>query len=677
VSVFFRGHDLRRDVTSERLSSLSSKTVELLEELNIERPVHIDAFVSPSVPESYLQTQLNVLAMLRELEARGGNNVKLRINRPDRFGPEAERARQRYDITPRRVVTSTRGTMSEDYIFMGVAFTSGLDKVILPFIDRGIPVEYELVRSIASVTQQKRRRIGILQTDAKLYGQFNMQTMAPPRNWPIVEELEKQYEVVRVDATNPITERYDALLAVQPSSLGPEQMRNFLAAVRNGQATAIFEDPFPVFAGGVPATTEPRRPPGGMNPMMMGRQPPMPKGDAERQQLWTMLGVDFGEDKIIWHDYNPYPKLSFLEKEFVFVGAGLKGEPFNESAEISSGLQNMLFPFPGSIMKLPSSDLQFTALVRTGVEAGTVDYRDMRQRSMFGMGGGLNPNRLQVLGSMSYVLAAQIRGRLAESLPMAAEEAKEASKSEPAEAAAGAKKAAGAEPPEAKKPDTKKDEKQVPKPAPPEINVVLVADIDMLSEQFFRLREVGDVPESGIHFDFDNVTFVLNLLDSLAGDERFIEIRKRRPTHRTLTRIDERTEAARKETARTRKDLQDDFERVKEEEQKKLDESIEKMKKRFEKNQSRAGEFMASIALAQRDGQRRLEANAKRLEQEKDRKINEIETRLNMENRQLQDWYKMWAVVLPPIPPLLVAVFVFFTRRAREKEGVSRSRLRG
>jgi ABC-2 type transport system permease protein len=36
----------------------------------------------------------------------------------------------------------------------------------------------------------------------------------------------------------------------------------------------------------------------------------------------------------------------------------------------------------------------------------------------------------------------------------------------------------------------------------------------------------------------------------------------------------------------------------------------------------------------------------------------------------------LWAVLLPPIPPLLVAIVVFFTRRAKEREGVSRSRLR-
>jgi ABC-2 type transport system permease protein len=64
------------------------------------------------------------------------------------------------------------------------------------------------------------------------------------------------------------------------------------------------------------------------------------------------------------------------------------------------------------------------------------------------------------------------------------------------------------------------------------------------------------------------------------------------------------------------------------------------------------------------------------LRAEKDQKINKIETDLALKVKQVQDRYKMWAVLLPPIPPLLVAVFVFFSRRAREREGVARSRLR-
>ncbi len=106
--------------------------------------------------------------------------------------------------------------------------TCGLDKVVVPFLDKGIPVEYELVRSIATVSQQKRKKIGVLMTDAKLYGSFDMnQPMQMPRNELIIDELQKQYEVVQVDPTNPIIDKFDVLLAVQPSSLHAAAARQF------------------------------------------------------------------------------------------------------------------------------------------------------------------------------------------------------------------------------------------------------------------------------------------------------------------------------------------------------------------------------------------------------------------------------------------------------------------
>jgi hypothetical protein len=42
----------------------------------------------------------------------------------------------------------------------------------------------------------------------------------------------------------------------------------------------------------------------------------------------------------------------------------------------------------------------------------------------------------------------------------------------------------------------------------------------------------------------------------------------------------------------------------------------------------------------------------------------------------VQNSYKFWAVVLPPLPLLGLALGVFFIRRANEHEGVSKSRLR-
>ena len=60
-----------------------------------------------------------------------------------------------------------------------MAFTSGLEEVVIPFFDRGLPVEYELTRSIRVVSRSGRKKVGILSTDAKLMGGFDMRIVQP------------------------------------------------------------------------------------------------------------------------------------------------------------------------------------------------------------------------------------------------------------------------------------------------------------------------------------------------------------------------------------------------------------------------------------------------------------------------------------------------------------------
>ncbi len=641
---------LRLDVTSERLSSLSKETVDLLDSLEIERPVQIEAFISPEVPELYVQTRLDLLTMLQELKAAGGKNVVLKVNSTERFSDASVRAEQRYGIRERRVFSRSRGAVAEEFIYMGVAFTCGLDKVILPFVDRGIPVEYELVRSISTITQQKRKRVGVLMTDAQLYGQFNMQAMSSSPDWPIIAELEKQYEVEKVDATNPITERYDALLAVQPSSLGPPQWDNFTAAIRAGQPTVIFEDPFPLFAPGVPATLAPRRAPGGMNPMMGGGQQPPPKTDPQQlAAFWSMLGVDFAPNQIIWQDYNPYKSARQFPKEFVFVDKGSGAdEPFAEAesgpgAKISSGFEHMLFPFPGAISPLNASEMDFTPLARTGEDTGTVDFNQVMQMNMFGQPAGLKEDRRQVPRNMSYIMAAHISGRLPDNQPPV--------------------------------PGGESDETEASKSS--QVNVVLVADIDLLSPQFFQLREHGTIPEEGMTFDFDNVSFVLNVLDQLAGDDRFIEIRKRRTKHRTLAKIEEKTKEARVETTEKRDESKEKLDKAVEEQQQALKDEMAKLQEDLQKQENvNLQAVLTQVATVQKTRQQRLDRKIEQLNREKDDETEQIDRKLDREIRKVEDGYKLRAVLLPPIPPLILAVLVLFIRRYKEREGVSRSRLK-
>lgn len=652
IVAVFRYHDVRADVTSEKLSSLSPKTRELVAKIDPKYPVVLEAFISPSVPEAYVQTRLNLLSILEELQSVGGKKVQVKIHDADRFGSDvamagATLAEKRYGIKPRQVASLNHGTFSTDNIYLHVAGRCGVRPIPVTFIDRDTPVEYELARSICTASEQKRMKLGILTTDAPLYGTFNFQSTAPPQNWPIVEELEKQYDVVRIDPTKPITEKLDVLLAVQPSAMGETEMSYFIEAIKSGIPTAIFEDPAPVFAN-VPATSSPRQPPGGgMNPFM--QMPAPPKADNTR--LWNLLGVDFATDQprypgvqVVWQSYNPYPKIPDFTKvtEYVFVdtSCGAK-EPFNPNDPISAGLQQVMFPFPGFIAKQNVSNLKFTPLVTTSEKTGMVLYRSLAQQMN---PYGANEEPVLVPTNLPYVLAAHIQGKV--------------------------KTAPDEEVPF----DPSKNKKKTPKqPIESNINVVLVADIDMLTQAFFVLREQGDRPEIGVHFQFDNVTFVLNALDQLAGENRFLDIRKRRRTHRVLARVEERTKDVKKSAADSRERLSKQFDEMEKKEQKAIDDKIADLQGRKNVNEQ---QMATEVSMMMQDLSRQKKAALAKLREEKDREVNKIEMDQSMKVRRVQFEYKLWAVLLPPIPPLLVAFFVFIHRRVREREGVAQSRLR-
>ena len=649
--LLFRAVDVRADLSAERISSLSPDTRRLLAALESERPIDIKAYVSPTVPEDYTQTRLTLLNMLRQFQRLGRGRVNVEVVSTEPKTDAAALASQQFGIEPVTVLSRVRGTYREEQIFLGCAFTSGLEKVVVPFFDKGTPVEYELIRSICTAAQQKRKRLGVLTTDADLFGGFDMMSGQQRPRQPIVDELEKQYDVVQVDPSAPITEKYDVLLAVQPSALGPEQLANFVAAVQAGQPAAIFEDPLPVLMQGVPGTSQPRRGPGG--PMAMFQPQGQPKGDINL--LWQTLGVRLSAAAgrpamgqvglapyVVWQDYNPHPKLE-LPGEFVFVDANMgadagaeKAGGFNPQQPITAGLQEVLFPFPGGLAKDESADVKWTPLAQTGTRSGTIEVDqvmgnrgDMRQLRIF-----------EKPGRQAMVLAVAIE-RAAAKL-----------------AEGGAEQAAGGAP----------------------IRAVVVSDIDLLDGRIFGLR---NRPDEVFGLDFDNVTFALNILDFLSGDDRFLDIRKRKPKHRTLERIEDTVASAREQADAERQKFIEEFDLAEREANAAMQKEVGEFEKKIKEMEAAgdadpqaAMQAVQQLASRQRLAQRRLDTKIEQLKRKRDAEVEAVERQLGAKVRQEQDRQKWLAVLLPPIPPLVVAFFVYFRRRALEREGVSKSRLR-
>lgn len=511
-----------------------------------------------------------------------------------------------------------------------------------------------MIRSICTVAEQKRKRLGVVTTDADLFGGFDMASGQQRPRQPVLEELEKQYEVVQVDPAAPITETYDVLMVVQPSSLGPEQMNNFVSAVRAGQPVAIFEDPLPVLMNSVPGTSQPRR--GGGGAMAMFQQQSQPKGDLG--QLWDVLGLQLAAGSgrplmgqmgsspyVVWQDYNPHPKLE-LPSEFVFIDAELgeadggASRSFNQANPITSGLQEVLFPFPGALSKDEKTNLEWTPLVTTGTRSGTIEVEqvlgnrgDMRQLRIF-----------EKPGSQAMVLAAAVDREL---------------------------------------PGTRSANESEKGPSEGDttlVRAIVVADIDLMGPQIFGLR---NRPDEVFGLNFDNVTFVLNVLDTLSGDDRFLEIRKRKPKHRTLERIEDTVADAREMADKQRQDYITEFDKAEQSANAEMQKEVGEFEKKIEDMESSgstdrqaAMQAVQQLASRQRLAQRRLDTKLEQLKRKRDVEIEQVERSLEATIRREQDWQKWLAVMLPPIPPLVVAFFVFFRRRAQEREGVAKSRLR-
>ncbi len=734
LTVIFTNRDIRQDVTRGRVSSLSPDTIRLIRNLQPKYPIYVDAFISSQIPEQYVQTAYNLRSLLREFSAQSSSiHVRLHDNL-EPFSEEAVLAERRFGIRPQSIQTRSRGAIRDEQVILGAAFTCGLEKVVVPFFEYGVPVEYELIRSLTTVAKGKRWKLGVLRTDAQLFAMpsFEGGEFRTIPQQMILDELQKQFDIEQVDPESPIQpDKYDVLMVVQPSSLSPEGLDNLLAAIRAGVPTAIFEDPMPQF-GIAPGTSEPRRGPGAMFGMMQG---PQPKGDI--QKLWDLLGLIVPSDpggfsgvqpKLAWQDYNPYPKLQLtgVPDTWIFVTPEAPGgaDSLNPQHPITSGLPEILFPVAGMIEEKPSNKLEFTVLVKTGTQAGRIAYMTYRENLR-------DPRMLKLLQGQptgSQILAALITGQapeekklLDESTPATgassalndgtfyvsapavqdsgdkSESAGPASSGSDGSSSADATKTANADGSSKNQEGSTSDSTEAKQSAdgkgqaasasePKGIRVIYVTDLDLMTNPFLQIRARPEEDPEGIHWRFENVTFILNAIDYLAGIEDYLSIRKHRPVYYTLRHVENQTEFARQEEYEQRMKFNQEYDKAVEQAESESRKAEKELQDRYDElvKKQQAGEAvdpneviaaLQKLQAARELARQRLERRRNELARERNRKIQEIQRKTERIIAEIQYQYKLGAILLPPIPPLLVGVVIFTRRRLRERETISRRRL--
>ena len=618
VNVLLAGSSPTVDMTAERVFTVAPTTRTLLGKLSDKRPVTIQAFVSKEVPRDYAPVKTLLLGLLAQYEQSSHHNITVRIVQVDPASPQADEAKK-FGIEGRKIQSERAGRSQVDEVYLGAVINSGASEVVIPFFDVGLPLEYELTRSVNTVAAEKRRLVGILETDAKLNGGFDMQTFRSSPEWRIVTELKKQYEVEAVSLAGPIDEsKYDVVVAVLPSSLGQNEMHNFVDYVKKGKPVLIFDDPLPATNPQLaPSQPKPRA---GGNPMMQMGQPPEQKADGGKAtSLVNALGIEWKYDQIVF-DYTAlalHPEYSdLLRPEIVAITpkSGLE-RAFNPESDVTSGLQEMFLFFSGTIRPREGSKLEFKPLLRTGKKSGLLDWKDLVKSGFMG-GIQIDDDPLRVMDDDAHVIAAEIVS-----------------------------------------PKNTQGDK---------INVIYVADADIISDWFFFVRE-----RKQFHLNLDNVTFVLNAVDYLAGDKAYIDLRKRRPKHRTLTKVEEQTSKFIEHANKVRQKATEDAKKALDEAKKRFAEKVEKIKKDETLDDSTRTQL---LLIAQADEQRRLAVEEASINQNKERSIEQSKIESDRNVRAVERSYYASALLFPPIPAIILGILVWMRRLNAEYKDIAASR---
>jgi len=644
-----------KDVSVEGLSSLSPSSVKLLKALD--EPVTITAFISENIPPE-MQLKAREIEDMLNAVARTSEHVKIDIRHPvDALDDAGQSATREFGLKTRKVATDEVTGQELEDVFLGAAVASGGNTQVIEYFDPGLSVEYELVRAIRSVTTDKKRVLGIAQTDLQMSSGFDFQSGSMTPEWEIVKEWRKQYDVRTVNLDSAVSSDIEAMVVPQPSSLTQAQIERLHDYIWAGHPTLLLEDPLPVVEANKPELI-PSRPKKSANPYSQQDEGNGPK-KGDLKPLWHSLGLEYDEDTVIASDYDPshYFK-GMLPNTFLWINREqTKAETDSPAVD---GIGSLLFLFAGEL-KIASdkySALSVSPLVRVtpGYPWGRVPLTDVVHFDYMG-----RPDIDQqsvplpdfATDDQSPILAAEITGHM----PAAYPEADPTVKVDPSSSI----------PPE----------KKTGVPSPKPVHVIVVTDTDCFSEMFFRLyrNENGQFSKDEMKelIDLRNVQFAGNAVDDLFGDTDFLELRTRRPVHRPLSRLADMLAAsedkATKATEEARSSATAQIDRIRSDN----DRAIDQIKNDPSLDDNAKPQEVERITVI---NQRKLDLAMNDINLEADKKTAEAKSAQRREINAARNYVKLIAILTPAVLLLLLAVAVFIKRLVGERSHIPDSRKR-
>ncbi|MFQ5660675.1 MAG: Gldg family protein [Gammaproteobacteria bacterium] len=476
---------LRLDLTENRLFTLSGGTINIIHSL--EEPVSLDFYLSRKTLvglPSLMNYGIRVRDLLREYAAKSRGKIKLTIIEPEPFSEEEDQA----------VASGLQGiavNAAGDRAYFGLVGTNSTDdEKIIPFFQdqREAALEYDITKLIYNLAHPDKRVVGII-SDLPVFG-IAVKGQAKP--WEIIHAMREFFEI-RDLGTNvkKIPGDISVLMVIHPKDLKDETLFAIDQYILGGGNAMLFVDPL---AEADTSQPDPK------NPMVM------PDLDSDLKVFFDIWGIKMPEAKISG-DMNAAMRVQTRSQrgpqETIYLPWLSLGEKNLSREDFStSELKTINMGTAGAIEQTKESALKFTPLIQTSVDSMMIE-RDLIlfQRDPKVMLDNFVPDKKK------KTLAVRLSGHVKSAYPDGLSD------------------------------DDGKGAKTTPKRLKEgDINVILVADTDILSDIFWIRKQnfFGmDIPQPIAN----NGDFIINSLDNLSGNTDLISLRSRGKYSKPFTRV--------------------------------------------------------------------------------------------------------------------------------------------
>ncbi len=540
---------LALDLTQDKTFTLSEGTFKTLREM--QDPVTLRFFYSTKLGETvptYGAYAARVRALLERYAALSRGKIRLEILNPAPFSEDEDRA-------VAFGVQAVPVDQSGEQVFFGLVGTNTVDesdKIAFFHPSREPFIEYDLTRLIRNLSSTKKKVVGII-TSLPFQGQFTPGGMQPP--WPIYNEISGVFETKMI-SDEKIPDDIDVLLIAHPATLDEKVLFAIDQYVLKGGKAVVLVDPVPesaprrrtMFGGGMVG-------PGSDLPKLFKQwgieiKPEKVATDADRAlrvNASDSSGRATAARYVAWLDLR--------------AGIGLTNN-INRSDPITAGLNQVIMASSGIILTAKDATTKITPLLFTTATGSETDANKLR----------MQPDVMALLreyrpGKEQLHLAVRITGKVKSAFPEGAPKAKEEPKKEEATKEEPKKEEAKKEEPPKegeKKDEAKKEEPKAPealKESKGDIDVIVVADVDFVQEQFWAREqnffgETVRIPYTG------NADFLMFALDQLSGANALKGLRGKGIAARPFTKVEQLQSDAEKRLRAQRADLEKRYKEI-------------------------------------------------------------------------------------------------------------------